>query len=31
MNGRDGTTTFLPIDSKRGGQVSHDRPNIGQF
>ena len=31
MNGRDGTTTFLPIDSKIGGQVSCDRPNVGQF
>ena len=31
MNGRDGNTTFLPLDSKIGGQVSHDRPNIGQF
>ena len=31
MNGRDGTTTFLPLDSKIGGQVSHDRPNVGQF
>ena len=31
MNGRDGTTAFLPLDSKTGGQVSHDRPNIGQF
>ena len=31
MNGRDGTTTFLPLDSKIGGQVSHDRPNIRQF
>ena len=31
MNGRDGTTTFLPLDSKIGGQVSHDRPNVGWF
>ena len=31
MNGRDGTTTFLPLDSKIGGWVSHDRPNVGQF
>ena len=31
MNGRDGTTTFLPLDSKIGGQVSHDRPKVGQF
>ena len=31
MNGRDGTTAFLPLDSKIGGQVSCDRPNVGQF
>ena len=31
MNGRDDTTTFLLLDSKTGGQVSHDRPNAGQF
>ena len=31
MDGRDGTITFLPLDSKIGGQISHDRPNIGQF
>ena len=31
MNGRDGTTAFLPLDSKIGGQVSHDRPNVGHF
>ena len=31
MNGRDDTTTFLPFDSKIGGQVSHDRPYVGQF
>ena len=31
MNGRDGTTSFLPLDSKIGGQVSHNRPNVGQF
>ena len=31
MNGRDGTTAFLPLDSKIGGQDSHDRPNVGQF
>ena len=30
MNGRDVTTAFLPLDSKIGGQVSHDRPNVGQ-
>ena len=31
MNGRDGATAFLPLDSKIGGQVSCNRPNIGQF
>ena len=31
MNGRDGTTTFLPLDSKIGGQISHKRPRVGQF
>ena len=31
MNGRDDTTAFLPLDSKIGGQVSHDKPNVGQF
>ena len=31
MNGRDGTTAFLPLDSKIGGQVGHVRPNTGQF
>ena len=31
MNGRDGTTEFLPLDSKIGGQVGHVKPNIGQF
>ena len=31
MKGRDGTTAFLPLDSKIGGQVSHDRPKVGQF
>ena len=31
MTGRDATTTFLPLDSKIGGQVSHDRPNVGPF
>ena len=31
MNGRDGTTAFLPLDSKIDGQVSHDRSNVGQF
>ena len=31
MNGRDGTTTFLPLDSRIGGQGGNDRPNVGQF
>ena len=30
MNGRDGTTTFLPLDSKICGQINHNRPSIGQ-
>ena len=31
MNSRDGTTAFLPLDSKIGGQISHNRPRVGQF
>ena len=31
MNGRDGTTTFLPLDSKIDGQLNHNRPSLGQF
>ena len=31
MNGRNGTTAFLPMDSKIGGQVRNDRPSVGQF
>ena len=31
MNGRDSTTAFFPLDSKIGGQVSHDRPKVRQF
>ena len=31
MNGRHGTTAFLPPDSKIGGQVGCHRPNVGQF
>ena len=31
MNGRDGSTAFLPPDFKIGGQLSHDKPNVGQF
>ena len=31
MNGRNGTTSFLPLDSKIGGHSRNDRPNVGQF
>ena len=31
MNGRDGNTTFLPLDSKIGGQDRYNCPTIGQF
>ena len=31
MNGGDGTTSFLPLDSTIGHQVSHDRLNVGQY
>ena len=31
MNGRDGTTTFLPLDSRIGGQSRDDRPTVRQF
>ena len=31
MNGRTGPTAFLPLSSKIGGQVSNNRPSIGQF
>ena len=31
MNGRDGTNTFLPLDSRIGGQGRYHRPSIGQF
>ena len=31
MIGRNGTTTFLPLDSKIGGWINHNRLNIGQF
>ena len=31
MNARDGATTFLPLDSRIGGQSRDDRPTIGQF
>ena len=30
MNGRDGTTTFLPLDSRIGGQ-NRDCPTLGQY
>ena len=31
MNGRNGTTGFLPLNSKIGGQVNNNRPSVGQF
>ena len=32
MNGRDGATTFLPLDSKIGGQSGGNDPHIvGQY
>ena len=31
MNGRDGTTTFLPLDSRIGGQSRESYPTVGQF
>ena len=31
MNGRDGTTTFLPLDSRIGGQDRYNHPTVGQF
>ena len=31
MNDWNGTTTFLHLDSKIGGQVRNDRTSIGQF
>ena len=31
MNGRDGTTTFLPLDTRIGGQSRDNRPTEGQF
>ena len=30
MNGRDDTTTFLPLDSRIGGQTG-DSPTVGQY
>ena len=29
MNGRDGTTTFLPLDSRIGGHGRNHRPSVG--
>ena len=31
MNGRDGTTTFLPLESRTGGQGRDNHPTVGQF
>ena len=31
MNGRNGSTAFLHLNSKIGGQVNNNRPSIGQF
>ena len=31
MNSRDGTTAFLPLNTKIGGQVNNNRPSIEQF
>ena len=31
MSGRDGTTTFLPLDSRIGGQGRDCRPTVGEF
>ena len=31
MNSRDGTTTFLPLDSKIDGQGGCNQPTVGQF
>ena len=31
MNGRNGTTAFLPLDSRIGRQGGNYRPNVGQF
>ena len=31
MNGRDGTTAFLPLDSKIGGPDRYSCPTVGQF
>ena len=29
MNGRNGTTTFLPLDSRIGGQGRNNHPTVG--
>ena len=31
MNGRDGTTAFLPLDSRIGGQGRCNHTTVGQF
>ena len=31
MNGRDGTTAFLPLDSKIGGQGMNSHPTVGHY
>ena len=31
MNGRNDSTTFLPLNSKIGGQVNNNRSSIGQY
>ena len=31
MNGKNGTTTFLPLDSRIGRQGRDDSPTVGQF
>ena len=31
MNGRDDTTTFLPLDFRIGGQSRDSCPTIGQY
>ena len=31
MNGRDGTTAFLPLDSRIGGQDRDNHPTLGQL
>ena len=31
MSGRDGTTAFLPLDSKVGGPDRYKHPTVGKF